>query len=359
MMKKTRKAVSSSTVLCFLTSAVLIGVLHGCGGKTPEKKSSQKNIPKVEAVTAEHQNITRKIELTGTIEAARTARIASPAEGPVLNCSVREGDRVKQGANILTIGRKKAAEEQAQAAERELAQAEEDLRRVKQLVGSGALPAETMEEAELRVYRAQAQLMKARESMEDYQVRAPWDGIVSRVFVTDGSFVSPRETLLEIFDPDSLIIKFAVPEKELIHVAEGMDISAVLDAYGTHVYPAEITRLYPELDRKTYTRTAEASLAEDIEIVPGMFARLSLPVQKIDEALLIPDSAVVVTPEGEEVVFIVREGKAFRRQVTTGVEQENTVQITKGIDAGDLVVISGNQNLEDGMEVAVLNNETS
>lgn len=352
-MKRTRQAVSSGAALCLLTAAALIGVLHGCGGKTADKKSSRKNIPKVEAVKAELQSITRKIELTGTIEAARTARIASPAEGPVLNCALREGDQARKGAAILTIGRKRAAEEQVQAAERELVQAKEDLRRVKQLVESGALPAETMEEAELRVYRAQAQLMKAKESMEDYQVRAPWDGIVSRVFVTDGSFVSPRETLLEIFDPDSLIIKFAVPEKELIHVAEGMEISAVLDSYGAHVFKAEITRLYPELDRKTYTRTAEASLAEDIEIVPGMFVRLSLPVQKIDDALLIPDSAVVVTPEGEKVVFIVREGKAFLRQVRTGIEQENTVQITEGIDAGDMVVVSGNQNLQDGMEAAV------
>ncbi len=352
-MQRTRQAVSSGAVLCLLTAAALIGVLHGCGGKSADKKSSWKNIPNVEAVMAELQSITRRIELTGTIEAARTARIASPAEGPVLNCALREGDQTRKDEAILTIGRKKAAEEHVQAAERELVQAKEDLRRVKQLVESGALPAETMEETELRVYRAQAQLMKAKESMEDYQVRAPWDGIVSRVFVTDGSFVSPRETLLEIFDPDSLIIKFAVPEKELIHVAEGMEISAVLDSYGSRVFKAEIIRLYPELDRKTYTRTAEASLAEDIEIVPGMFVRLSLPVQKIDEALLIPDSAVVVTPEGEKVVFIVREGKAFLRQVRTGIEQKNTVQITDGIDAGDLVVVSGNQNLKDGMEVAV------
>ncbi|MFW6137485.1 MAG: efflux RND transporter periplasmic adaptor subunit, partial [Candidatus Aminicenantaceae bacterium] len=331
-MKKTSKANSSGAVLCLLTVAALMGVCHfGCEGETPDQKSPRKNIPAVEAVKAELQSITRKIELTGTIEAVRTARIASPAEGPVLYFSLREGDRVKQGATILTIGRQKAAEEQVQAAEKELAQAEEDLRRVKQLVRSGALPAEKMEESELRVSRAQAQLMKAEESMDDYQVRAPWDGIVSRVFVTDGSFVSPRETLLEIFVPNSLVIRFAVPEKELIHVAEGMEISAVLDSYGTHVYPAEITRLYPELDRKTYTRTAEASLADDIEIVPGMFARLSIPVQKIEKALIVPDSAVAVTSEEEKVVFIIREGKAFLRKVTIGVEQENTVQITEGI----------------------------
>jgi membrane fusion protein (multidrug efflux system) len=292
--------------------------------------------------------------LTGTIEAARVARIASPAEGPVLNCSVREGDTVKQGQVILTIGRKKAAEEQVETARKELAREEEDLRRIEQLVRSGAVPAEQIEESQLRVSRAKARLTRALESMEDYRIQAPWAGIVSKVFVTDGYFVSPRETLLEIFDPRTLVIRFAVPEKELENVCIGMTLSATLDTYSHRVFDAQITRLYPELDRKMHTRIVEASFKEKINLVPGMFTRISLPVQTVKDAIMIPDKSIVVTPQGEKVVFIAQNGKAFSRKVTFGIEEKQVVQITDGICVGDSVIVSGNQKLQDGMEISIL-----
>jgi RND family efflux transporter MFP subunit len=316
-------------------------------------------LPVVEITVAESKAMTRNIELTGTIEAARVARIASPAEGPVLNCSIREGDTVKKEQVFLTIGRKRAAEEQVEAARKELTREEEDLQRIEQLVRSGALPAEQIEESQLRVSRAKAQLTKALESIEDYQIRAPWPGIVSKVFVTDGYFVSPRETLLEIFDPKTLIIRFAVPEKESNNVHNGMTLFATLDTYNDRVFKAKITRLFPELDRKMHTRIVEASLIEDVDVVPGMFTRISIPVQTVNNAIMIPDKAIIITPQGEKVVFVVKKGKAFRQEVSIGIEQNHMVQITEGIQVGDSVVVSGNQKLQDGMGISILNHEQS
>ena len=343
--------------ILIMTVIMILLSLTGChsDGEASKPKSKNNPVVKIEVVTL--KTMTRKIELTGAIEAARVARIASPAEGPVLHCTIREGDSVKQGQVILTLGRKRAAEELAAAARKELAREEEDLQKIEQLVRSGAIPAEQMDEGQLRVVRARAQLSKALESIEDYRIRAPWAGIVSKVFVTDGYFVSPRETLVEIFDPKSLVIRFAVPERELKNVHVGMKLSATLDAYDNRVFQAKITRLYPELDRKMHTRIVEASLAEEINIVPGMFIRVSIPVQIVNDAIIIPDASIVITPQGESVVFIVRDGNAVSRTVSIGIEQEQNVQITKGIDVGDSVVVSGNQKLRNNMEVRILENE--
>jgi len=346
-------------IILFLMSIVMIATLSfiDCNNNNRRKASKDKNVPVVEIEIATLKTITRNIELTGTIEAAKVARIASPAEGPVINCSVREGDTVNKRQIILTIGRKQAAEELVEAARKELTREEDDLRRIEQLVSSGAIPAEQMEEAQLRVYRARAQLTKALESIEDYQIRAPWAGIVSKVYVTDGYFVSPRETLLEIFDPNTLIIRFAVPEKETHNVYRGMEIIAALDTYSNRLFHAKITRLYPELDRTMHTRTVEASFIEDVNVVPGMFTRVSIPVQIINNAVTVPDRAIVITPQGERVVFIVKNGKAFSQEITIGIEQEQIVQITKGVNVGDSVIISGNQKLQNGMQVSILRNE--
>jgi len=352
-------ATGDNNIFLFLIPIVIIVLLSfiGCNNKNGGRTPKSKNIPVVEIEVAKSKKITRNIELTGTIEAARVARIASPAEGPVVNCSVREGDIVKQGQIILTLGRKRAVEELVEAARKELAREKEDLQRIEQLVSSGAIPAEQIEDAQLRVYRARAQLTKALESIEDYQIQAPWAGIVSKVYVTDGYFVSPRETLVEIFDPNSLVIRIAVPEKESKNVYIGMELLAKLDTYNNRVFHAKITRLYPELDRKMHTRTVEASFTEDVNVVPGMFTRVSIPVQMINDAIIILDRSIVITPQGERVVFIVKNGKAFSQEVNIGIEQEQIVQITKGIDVGDSVIISGNQKLQNGMEVSVLRNE--
>jgi len=341
----------------FMAIVIVMLLLTGCNNNGKDSKPKNKNIPVVKIEVIKFRTITRNIELTGSIEAARVARIASPAEGPVLNCTIREGDNVKQDKIILTLGRKRAAEELVAAARKQLAREEEDLQKIEQLVSSGAIPAEQLDKGQLRVFHARAQLTKALESMEDYRIRAPWAGIVSKVFVTDGYFVSPRETLVEIFDPNSLIIKFAVPEKESKNVHIGMELTATLDAYNNHIFQANITRLYPELDRKMHTRIVEASLTEKINISPGMFVRLFIPIQIINDAIIIPDESIVITPQGESVVFIIRNGKAFSRVVSIGIEQEQIVQITNGINVGDSVVVSGNHNLQNNMKVNILENE--
>ena len=98
-------------------------------------------------------------------------------------------------------------------------------------------------------------------------------------------------------------------------------------------------------------------MSEEIVGVPGMFTRVSIPVQMVNDAVIIPDASIVVTPQGERVVFIVRDGKAFCRKVSIGIEQKQNVQITKGLNVGDSVVVSGNQKLKNNMEVRILEGE--
>lgn len=329
--------------------------LTGCGDNGGTGGRNSGKIPVVEARPAASGTMTRNIELTGSVEAVRTARIASPAQGPIDGCEIREGDVVEKGQILLTIGRQEAAEEKVAAARGELAQEEEEFRKIETLVQSGAVPGERLDETRLRVAEARARLREANEKVEDFQIRAPWTGEVSRVFVTEGYFASPREDLVEMFDPESLVIRFAVSERDAMMVEVGMEITASLDAYSDRTFRATITRLYPELDRNTRTRTVEATLIGDVDTAPGMFARLIVPIETVKDAIIVPDAAIVVTPQQERIVFIVKNGKASRREVKTGIEHRHEVQITRGIAAGDSVVVSGNWKLRDGMKVRILN----
>ena len=352
LVSRARIHLSLGAVMIILLSSLPYGCGRDGGGGN---KSGR--IPLVEVEEALSSEITRSIELTGTVEATRTARIASPAQGPVLDCEVREGDRVEKDRMLLTIGRREAAEDRAAAARKNLAREQEELGKIVNLVESGAVPGEMLDEARLREAEARARLSEALVKIGDYRVRAPWAGEISRVFVTEGYFVSPREDLVEMLDPGSLVIRFAVPEIEAMSVGVGQKITLSMDAYGGREFEAKITRRYPELDRRTRTRTVEAVLEDDIDMTPGMFARLTVPVETARDAVVIPAGAIVVTPQERQIVFIVEGGKAFRREVSTGIEQGREVQIISGVAVGDSVVVSGNRRLQDAVKVRVIDNE--
>lgn len=320
------------------------------GLKEPQKA---KALPVVMTETVTPVAISKTLDLTGSVAASRVARMASIGEGPILNCTVREGDRVKRGEQILSIGRNKAAQAQVAASQAALKEQEQDLKRTEQLVQSGAIPGAQLDTVRSKFENARAQLAKAREGADDYSVVAPWDGIVSKVLVKDGDYVAPRAILVEIFDPGSLVIRFAIPEAQATDVRENMPVSAQLDAHPGRVFQGKISRVYPELDTRMRSRTVEAVLGEPVQLIPGMFARLQILTKDIPDAITVPAEAVIVTPKGDRLAFVVQDGKALRRKVETSIEDAGRIQIVKGIQAGDRVIVSGNEKLKDGAEVQV------
>ncbi len=306
--------------------------------------------PVVIVEEAVREPISRTLQLTGSVEAVRSALLASPAEGPVQGLRVLEGDTVRQGALLLTIGRKEAVDASlAYAREAERREAEE-LRRVEELVGMGALPSEELDQARVNYERARAQLQQAEQASGDYQVLAPWSGVVSKVHVHDGNYVAPRAPLVEIFDPSSLVVRVAVPEAGAAAVWEGMRAHVLLDAHPGEVFQGRISRIFPELDRQTRTRTVEVEVS-GAELAPGMFARVSFELEHDPRAVVVPDAAVMATAEGVLVAFVVQDSTATRRDVTVGIESERRLQILSGIEAGELVVVSGQRGLREGMAV--------
>jgi RND family efflux transporter MFP subunit len=356
---------------CFALSAVVH--LHGKGAGAQEIKKesesvadiksskpetssaepSRKALPVVVAATVRPSSITESIELTGSVVASRVARAASPGEGPVQDCRVLEGDSVRRGDRILTIGRNKAVAAQVIASEAALKEQVEDLRRTEQLVQSGAIPGAQLDTVRTKYESARAQLMKARESTEDFVVTAPWDGIVSKVHVKDGDYVAPRSPVVEIFDPKSLVVRFAVPEAQSTKIRKGMDVSVQLDAHPGKTFKGMVSRVYPELDVRMRTRAVEAEITGSVELVPGMFARIRVILKTERDAIVVPVEAIILTPKGERGIFIAKDGRAQRRSIMTGIEEGGRVQILEGIALGDEVIVSGSEKLKDGSEIQI------
>jgi RND family efflux transporter MFP subunit len=340
------------TLLLVIVPAV---VVTGCaeGNRTPTKKT--KRPPLVKSVRAEQVTLADRLELTGSVEPTRVARMASPVEGPVIACLVREGDRVRAGQLLAGLGRAKGDDAVAASARAELEKEALELDRVEKLVRTGALPGEELDKARVKASAARASLARAMERLSDYRITAPWSGVVSRVHVAVGDFVPARATLVELFDPKSLVLQFAVPEKKAALIRNGASITVLLDAFPGRTFKGTVTRVYPEIDRRTHTRTVEGSIEGEVALAPGMFARLDLTLSSVPAAIAVPAESVLRRPGHPPVVFVItKEGLAEKRPVKPGIEDGRRVQILSGVKNGELIAVAGHGRLRDRMKVRLV-----
>lgn len=334
----------------FFAPFVITSIVYGAGTTT--------KVIKVNIVSVKSQGFNQLLHLTGITQPTKTARIASPSEGPIercsANCYVREGDKVSKGQALLNIGNNKSTKAQLSFAEQAFREQESELNRIKILVEKGAIAGSLLEGTLSRYESAKANLIKAKELLSDYTIKAPWDGIVSLVHVSEGDYVIPRTPLIEIYDPSSIVVSFNVPEQYSMKLDKNLDINIMLDAYPKKVFKAKIIRIYPQLDPKTHTRTVEATIVKNIKLIPQMFARVEVTIQKVQNALTIPFISILKDKSNKPYVFIIKEDKAYKQNITLGFEADGRILVLEGINENDKIVTAGFKGLKDGISVLVV-----
>lgn len=327
----------------------------GCGRRPEELAApSQRPAVPVQVKMAEQRDLTRYATYTGSVEPITVARMASPAEGPIVDCAVREGDSVSKGQRLVKVGRSRMAESGLDAAREELKRQEADFKRVEHLVASGSLPGEQLEIARAALKRAEAQVAAAETGAGDYEIRAPWDGIVSKVWISEGNYVAPRAPLVELYDPASLRVRFSVPEKDVRELKLNVPVTVKLDAWPDRSFKGTIERIYPQLDPATRTLMVEARLEAEVPLLSGLFARVEVPIETAVGATVIPSGALLALPGGGTVVFVAQDEKAVRRPVKTGLEAGGYVQVLDGVAPGEEVIVRGQENLKDGAPIKIM-----
>ncbi len=262
-----------------------------------------------------------------------------------------------------------------------------DLDRIMKLVNSGSLSMESQEKARVSYIKCKTKLMTAKQQLSMFKsgptrteiaiqqanvenaeakltvaqakfdeciILSPFSGIITKVFVHKGDLAKPRTPLLEMIDPQSLVVRFAVPETSSMEIINGVELNIYLDAYPNICFKAKIVRIYPEIKWTTRTRIVEAKVIEDVKLVPGMFVRVALPIKTAHNAIVVPDNSISTTPRGDKIVYVIENGIAKKRIVLLGLEYKGDVQIANGVSENETVVISGNEKLNDGTKVKML-----
>ncbi|MFW6107493.1 MAG: efflux RND transporter periplasmic adaptor subunit [bacterium] len=238
------------------------------------------------------------------------------------------------------------ARERMEVAEAELAAAQQTLR----MLEAGPTPTETAVQ-EAAVEEAAARLALAKAHLAECVLTAPSEGVITRVHVRPGDLAVPRSPLVEMYAPASLVVRFSVPEAHAAGVRPGLELEATLDAFPGRTFTAKVLRVYPHLDPRMRTRTVEARFDQARGLMPNQFARLKVRLELARDAVTIPAQAVLQAPDGAQSAYVVKEGKALRRDLQLGIEQGQRVQVTRGIEPGEQVVVKGNETLKEGAPV--------
>lgn len=305
----------------------------------------------VEVATAKSETVIDEIQATGAVEAVQSIELRPEGEGRLVEIYVREGSTVGRGAPLFKIDDQALKAQVARAeAERDLAQ--QALTRTRQLLEQNATSASELERAEATARSTQASLDLLQLSLTRTTVRAPFGGVAGRRLVSLGDYVTPQRPLisLQTYDPQRAV--FQVPERFADRVGNGQSVRFSVAALPGKTFTGVVDFVDPVVQLPGRTVLVKARVPNPRrELQAGMFIEASLATGTRPAAVVVPEDAVL-TSLNQRVVWVVSpDKKVERRDVTIGVRRAGFVEITKGVAAGEKVVVGGAERLQPGAPV--------
>lgn len=384
MMKK------RSVILIVIASVVaLIGLLGGTKAlqiRTMMAAAAQMTPPPEPVTTATATKTSWESALTsvGSLAAVQGVTVSAEVAGKIVRIAFQAGAKVKAGQLLV---QQDVASERAQlrAATVRLSLAETNLARAKKLLERHALSAAEYDDASAREQQAKADADNIRAIIDKKTVRAPFAGRLGIRLVNLGQVVSAGEPIVSLQSIDPMYVNFLLPQQYLDQLQQGLQVRIKTNALPGEIVEGKITAINPQVDSATRNVEVQATIPNPKErLRPGMFADVTVVLPTTEDVLAIPATAVLYAPYSDSV-FVVKEAKAKGTQaegtqaeepseaagakaaptgpamevqqqfIRLGTRRGDFVAVTKGLQAGDMVVSTGVFKLRNGQSVVIDN----
>lgn len=291
---------------------------------------------------------------TAPVEAFAEADVIAKVEGEIREILVEEGDDIEKDQVLARLDGERLRLELNESAAR-LRKMQRDFQRNKDLREKGLLSEGDYEKIRYDLEALEADHNLAKLELDYTQIRAPITGVISERYIKLGNTVRVGEPLFRVTSFDPLVAYLHVPEREYRQISQGQPVAIDIDALDGQEILAEVTRVSPVVDAATGTFKITVELRDELRrIKPGMFSRISIAYDRHENVLQVPRSAIV-EDTGAKSVFVVEDGKAVRRIVTTGYGENGMIEIVDGLDENDDVITVGQIGLKPGASVSVIN----
>ncbi len=307
----------------------------------------------VEVRKVETQSLGTVLNLTGSVRPRYETTIGSEVSGKVEKLLAEEGDTVKKDDILAQIDPDRY-QALFKAAEARFKKTSQDLTRGHSLFEEGFLSKEELDQRQVNYDTAKAVWEVARIELNDDEVIAPFNGIITQRFVDPGEWLDRGDPVFEISDLSVVHVMIPLPERFVQQVSVGQKALLTVTPIGHQKFEGTVRAIIPKADQgKNYPVKIEVA-NPDGTLKNGMFALVRLTLKTPEEVIMVPKDAVI--HRGEiDMIFVVRDQKAYRVTVHPGREQGTLVEVNGELEAGELVVVTGNEGLHDGDAVKIVN----
>lgn len=304
----------------------------------------------VRVVTIEPRTVREAVWLPGRVAANVSARLSVEKAGRVVECAVDKGDTVRAGQVLLRVDDRhwRALEQQAQL---ELADARRELARWEQMKASGAVADSAYDAIKQREALAVVAVDQAAVHVDQCTLTSPFDGVVDARLIEAGEYATEGQVAFQVLDLSPLKVEVSIPERDVgsVNPDDVKLVSAATAGLGTFTGRVAFVSQEASPDRFTYG----VELAVDAPpsgLRPGMIVDVEIMRALREGAIAVP-LAAVIPRRGDHVVYVVEAGVAVRRVVGLDSLAGQEAVISRGLHAGERLVVEGHRGLQDGVAV--------
>lgn len=313
--------------------------------------NSSKKLLNVSGYHIHPQELSEYVVGTGTLNPDEEVDMSFETSGKIVSIKFTEGTRVKKGDLLAKINDKPLqAQLEKLLAQKKLTQAKEFRQRT--LLDKDAISQESYDQivTELQTIEADINLIEAR--ISETELRAPFDGIIGLRYLSEGAYATSSTKIAKLIKISPLKIEFSIPERYASEIKIGYPVTFRVD--GSNIdYKASVYAVAPKTDIETRTIVIRALYPNtNEEHKAGRFASITLKMSQIDNAIAIPSEALIPEMDGEKV-FLYKSGKAHGVKVDIGLRTESQIQITKGLNFGDTLLITGILQLREELPIVL------
>ncbi|HUI29651.1 MAG TPA: efflux RND transporter periplasmic adaptor subunit [Candidatus Acidoferrales bacterium] len=341
------------SVVTVVFALIVVVLLHNRSQIKAETKKSTLDAYTVSVATVDKREIADSIDIVGTIDANNDVAIVSEAQGKVTKVFADVGDYRAAGSVLIQIDDELALAAM-NAAKVNFEKAKKDHERFQELYKDKAVTDAQLENAELAYETADDQYVVARRQYENTRVTAPISGIVTSRVVDVGTYVNSKTVVADIVDISKLKTTVNVDEHDVFGLKVGDRVEISTGIYPGVRFSGFIKTISVKGDAShTYPVEVDFSNGKEHPLKAGMFAHVLFAKRFDGQCLTIPRQALVGSVE-EPQVYTVENGIARLRNVVIGSAYDNYLEVLDGLHEGETVVINGQNNLQDGSKVSIV-----
>jgi len=298
--------------------------------------------------------IRERINLPGVVRPWIEIDAVAEVSGIIADKRVVKGQNVNEG-DILAVIDDRDYQNSYISARAAYNAAKTAYDRLDQLVKSRAAAQAQMDEARAALETTRAAMDNAKLRLERTMIRSPLSGVVDRTFIENGQYVNSGDKIVKILQIDRVKVQVGIPESDVDAVRRVKDFQVTIDALGGQVFKGRFSFL--SRSSQNLARLYDLEIALDNpegEILPDMFARVDIIKRQVVDGLAVPLFSLIQGQNGNRALYVAEKGYATRRDVETGIQEGWMIQITRGLQPGDKVVVVGHRDLNGGALVNVV-----